>query len=108
MAETTTLETKLADMKQFHDVLLESEQKLMTATNDDTIRERLEGMMKSDLDNLGTIEKAISKASAQAEPRDITQKYAEKVGQMMNNSELSLSAYTTRSLSSNCSSISKP
>lgn len=90
MADTTTLETKLADMKLFQDVLLESEQKLMTATNDGTIRERLEGMMKSDRDNLGTIEKAISKASAQAEPRDITQKYAEKVGQMMNSSELSL------------------
>lgn len=90
MAKTTTLENKLADMKLFQNVLLESEQTLMAATNDGTIRERLEGMMNSDRDNLRTIETAISKANAQAEPRDITQQYADKVNQMMNSGDLSL------------------
>lgn len=90
MAETTTLETKLADMKLFQDVLINSEQTLMSATSDSTIRERLEGILKSDRDNLSTIEQAMSNASAQAQPRDISQQYAQKIGQMMDSAELSL------------------
>lgn len=90
MADTATLETKLADLKLFQNVLIESEQKLMAATSDSTIRQRLEGMMTSDRDNLGTIEQAINQSGATAEARGISQQYAEKVRQMMNGSELSL------------------
>jgi len=90
MADMTTLGTKLADMKLFQNVLINSEQKLMTATNDSTIRERLEGMMKSDRDNLSTIDEAILKSKLKAESRGLTQEYAQKIEQMMDSSELSL------------------
>jgi len=90
MADMTTLGTKLADMKLFQNVLINSEQKLMTATNDSTIRERLEGMMTSDRDNLSTINEAISKSKLKAESRNLTQEYAQKIEQMMDNSDLSL------------------
>ncbi|WP_253274203.1 hemerythrin HHE cation-binding protein [Myxosarcina sp. GI1] len=86
----TTLETKLADLKLFQNVLIENAQKLVAATDDSKIRERLEKMMSSDRENLNSIEEAISKLGSTAEPRDITQKHAEKVGQMMDGSELSL------------------
>lgn len=90
MTDMTTLATKLADLKLFQNVLIDSEQKLMVATSDDTIRERLEGMLKSDRENLINIEMAVTKLGSTAEPRDITQKHAEAVTKMMHGSELTL------------------
>ncbi|MGL5940096.1 MAG: hemerythrin HHE cation-binding protein [Waterburya sp.] len=88
MADMTNLETKLADLKLIQEVLLESGQKLMSETNDDTIRERLEKMITSDRENLNSIDKAISEVGSTAQPRDITQKHAEAINKMMNGSEL--------------------
>ncbi|WP_026073036.1 hypothetical protein [Nodosilinea nodulosa] len=90
MTDMTTLATKLADLRLFQTVLIDNEQKLMAATSDNTIRERLDGMLKSDRENLTAIDKAVTKLAAAAEPRDITQKHAESVDKMMNGSELSL------------------
>jgi len=53
MADVTNVATKLADLKLFS-VLLESEQKLIAQTDDNTICERLEGMIKSDRENLAS------------------------------------------------------
>ncbi len=86
MTDMTTLATKLADLKLFQNVLIDSEQTLMAATNDSTIRERLEGMLKSDRENLGTIEEAVTRLGSAAQPRDITQKHAEAVTKMMGGS----------------------
>lgn len=88
MADLTNLATKLADLKLFQNVLIDVEQKLMAATDDETIRKRLSNMLDSDRDNLSVIDQAISKSGTSAQPRDITQKHAEKVGQMINGSEL--------------------
>ncbi|MBV8886697.1 MAG: hemerythrin HHE cation-binding protein [Chroococcidiopsidaceae cyanobacterium CP_BM_RX_35] len=90
MADTTNLATKLADLKLFQSVLLESEQKLVAQTDDQTICERLEGMIKSDRENLVTIEAVIARYGKAVEPRDMTQRHAEKVSQMMSGSELTL------------------
>ncbi|MBD2108778.1 hemerythrin HHE cation-binding protein [Nodosilinea sp. FACHB-13] len=90
MTDTTTMSTKLADLKLFQNVLIDIEQKLMAATDDHTIRERLEGMLKSDRANLSNIDEAITKLGSAAEPRDITQKHAEAVTKMTDGSELSL------------------
>ncbi|BAU64748.1 Hemerythrin HHE cation-binding domain-containing protein [Stanieria sp. NIES-3757] len=90
MADTTNLDTKLADLKLFQNVLIECAQKLMAATDDGTIRERLEKMITSDRENLSSIDKVISQVGSTAQPRDIAQKHAEKVSQMMNGSELTL------------------
>lgn len=90
MADETNIATKLADLKLFQNVLLESEQKLIEQTDDKTICERLEGMITSDRENLGVIEGVISKYGNAVEPRDMTQQHAEKVRQMMSGSELTL------------------
>lgn len=90
MADETNIATKLADLKLFQNVLLESEQKLIEQTDDNTIRERLEKMIATDRENLGVIEGVISKYGNVVEPRDITQQHAEKVSQMMSGSELTL------------------
>lgn len=57
-------------------------------TDDETIRERLEKILTSDRDNLSSIEQAIAQFDSSAEPREIAQKHAEKVGQMMDGEEL--------------------
>ena len=88
MSDMTTLATKLADLKLFQNVLIECGQKLMTETEDSTIRERLEKIVNSDRQNLPPIEEAISKSGLTAESRDITQKHAEAVKQMMSGDEL--------------------
>lgn len=88
MSDMTTLATKLADLKLFQNVLIENEKKLMAETKDSTIRERLEKIIEQDHENLGTIEEAISKSGTTADSRNITQKHAEKVSQMMGDSQL--------------------
>lgn len=90
MAEATTLDTKLADLKLFQNLLIKSEQKLMTATNDNTIRERLEGMLKSDRQNLEKIEMAITKSQKTSEARDFSETYAQTVDEMMDSSDIDL------------------
>jgi hypothetical protein len=88
MTTQTNIATKLGDLKLIQNVLIEYEQKLMAATNDQTIRERLEKMLESDRQNLSDIDETIAKFGNAVQPRDITQKNAEKIGQMMDGSEL--------------------
>lgn len=90
MTDVTNLGSKLADLKLFQNILLESEQNLIAQTDDETICQRLEGMIKSDRENLSTIEAVISSYGNAVEPRDITQQHAQKVRQMMSGSELTL------------------
>jgi hypothetical protein len=90
MSEMTNLATKLADLKLFQNVLIECAQKLLMETNDETIRERLEKMLTSDRDNLSSIEQVITQFGSSAEPREIEQKHAEKVSQMMAGEELTV------------------
>ena len=88
MTDKTNIATKLADLKLFQNTLIDCGQKLMTATEDKTIRERLEKMLDSDRENLKHIDKAISQFGNTVQPRDITQKHAEAVTKMMDGSEL--------------------
>lgn len=88
MSDMTTLATKLADLKLFQTALVAMEQTLMSATDDKTIRERLEKMLNQDRENLTDIEKAIANLGTTADSRDITQKHVDKVQEMMKGSEL--------------------
>jgi len=88
MSDMTTIATKLADLQLFQSTLIELEQKLMSATEDDTIRERLQKMIGQDQENLGDIQKAATKLGTTADSRDITQKHAEAVKSMMDGDQL--------------------
>ncbi|MGD1900431.1 MAG: hypothetical protein ACFB16_26255 [Phormidesmis sp.] len=90
MSDMTTIATKLADLQSFQTVLIDAEQTLMSATEDATIRERLEKMLKQDRDNLSDIEQAVTKLGTAAGARDISQKHADKVQAMMAGDELTL------------------
>lgn len=88
MTDRTTIASKLADLKLFQSILIDAEQKLMSATDDQTIRERLEKMLTQDRENLTDIDKAVSSLNTSIESRDITQQHADKVKSMMDGSEL--------------------
>ena len=88
MTDKTNLASKLADLKLIQNVLIDCAQKLIAITDDDTIRKRLENMLSSDRDSLSNIEKAIEQFGEPIETREITQKHAEKIGQMMDGNEL--------------------
>ena len=88
MTDKTNLASKLADLKLIQNVLIDCAQKLIAITDDDTIRKRLENMLSSDRTNLSNIEKAIEQFGEPVETREITQKHAEKIGQMMDGNEL--------------------
>ena len=88
MTDKTNLSSKLADLKLIQTVLIDCGQKLMTLTDDQTIRERLEKMLDSDRENLTYIDQAINQFGGAVETRDITQKHAEAIGKMMDGSEL--------------------
>ena len=88
MTDRTNLASKLADLKLIQNVLIDCAQKLIAITDDDTIRKRLENMLSSDRDSLSNIEKAIEQFGEPIETREITQKHAEKIGQMMDGNEL--------------------
>lgn len=90
MENTTTLSTHLSDMTLLQKTLLESEQILMAATDDSKICERLEGIIKSDRESLATLESMTAAQVSNGAARDITQKYAEAVNQMMNSADLTL------------------
>lgn len=90
MSDMTTLATKLADLKLFQSVLIKIEEKLVGATKDDTIRERLQKMLDSDRENMTKIETAVAKSGTSATSRDITQQHVDKVQQMMGSSDLTL------------------
>ena len=88
MSDKTNLATKLADLKLIQNVLIDCGQKLVGITSDQTIKERLQKILDSDRENLAKIDKAIVQFGENPEPRDITQKHAEKIAQMMDGSEL--------------------
>ena len=88
MTDKTNLSSKLADLKLFQNVLIECGDKLMKLTDDETIQKRLSNIIKTDRDNLSTIDEAISKFGNPVESREITQKHAQKVSQMMDGDQL--------------------
>ena len=88
MSDTTTIATKLADLQLFQNVLLEVEQKLLSETNDDTIKERLEKIINQDRENLKDVKQAGEKLGTTAQSREITQEHAQKVKSMMDGDQL--------------------
>ena len=88
MTDTTNLASKLADLKLIQNVLIDGGQLLISETDDETIQERLAKILDSDRENLKHIDKAIADSGLTSEPRDIVKQHADKIGEMMNGSEL--------------------
>jgi len=86
----TAIGSKLADMKELQNLLISNEQTLLSAVNDDEIRDRLRKMLEDDQKNLGIIDTVIVQYGVKAQPKETVQKLTEKVQQLMQGSELNV------------------
>jgi hemerythrin superfamily protein len=89
-AKRTAIASKLADMKAVQDLLISNEQKLISACNDDDIRDRLRKMHDDDRKNMGILDTVIVQYGVKAEPKETTKQMVQKVQEMMEGSKLSL------------------
>ncbi len=86
----TAIGSKLADMKELQNLLISNEQMLLSAVNDDEIRDRFRKMLEDDQKNLGIIDTVIVQYGVKAQPKETVQKLTEKVQQLMQGSELNV------------------
>jgi hemerythrin superfamily protein len=89
-AKRIAIASKLADMKEVQTLLIESEQMLMSACNDEEIRKRLQNMLEDDHKNMGILETVIVQYGVQGESKPTTREMVKKVQNLMQGSELSL------------------
>jgi hemerythrin superfamily protein len=89
-AKRIAIASKLADMKEVQTLLIESEQMLMSACNDEEIRKRLQNMLEDDRKNMGILETVIVQYGVQGESKPTTREMVKKVQNLMQGSELSL------------------
>ena len=80
---------KLADMRAIQNLLISTEQKLISSAPDQDVRERLQNMLADDQKNLGVLETVLVQYGIQSEPHDTMKKFVEQAEQMMSGSELS-------------------
>jgi hemerythrin superfamily protein len=81
---------KLADMKAIQHLLITTEEQLMQECGDHEISERLAKMLEDDQKNMGVIETSIVQYGIQSEPKPTTKEMVQKVGQLVQGSELTL------------------
>jgi hemerythrin superfamily protein len=80
---------KLADMRAIQNLIISTEQKLISSAPDQDVRERLQNMLADDQKNLGVLETVLVQYGIQSEPHDTMKKFVEQAEQMMSGSELS-------------------
>jgi hemerythrin superfamily protein len=86
----TAIARKLAEMKEIQKLLIENEQHLLREISDSEIRDRIQKMLDDDNKNLGIIETVNVQYGIQAEPSKNAKEIVQKLGQLMQSSELSL------------------
>ncbi|NEU72603.1 DNA nickase [Hassallia byssoidea VB512170] len=86
----SAIATKLADMKALQQLLIQNEQLFLKETNDSEISKRFQDMLNDDQKNMGILETVIVQYGVHGEPKDTIKQMVEKLGQLMQGSELSL------------------
>ncbi len=85
----TAIATKLADMKAIQELLISTEQQLLSEVNDDQIRNDIQKMLESDQKNIGVLDTVVVQYGIKGEPKETVQQLVEKTKQLMQGSELS-------------------
>jgi len=86
----SAIATKLADMKALQQLLIQNEQLFLKQINDSEMSKRFQDMLNDDQKNLGILETVIVQYGVHGEPKDTIKQMVEKIGQLMQGSELSL------------------
>lgn len=82
--------TKLASMKEVQNLLIENEQKLLSACSDQEVCDRFRDMLEDDRKNLGVLETVMVQYGVQGQPKESVTQMIQQARQMMAGSELSL------------------
>jgi hemerythrin superfamily protein len=88
-AKRNAIAAKLAGMKAVQELLISNEQKFLSATSDEKVRETLQNMLESDRKNLGVLETVIVQYGVRAETPNTMTEMVKKIDQMMSGSQLS-------------------
>jgi hemerythrin superfamily protein len=86
----SAIATKLADMKALQQLLIQNEQLFLKETNDSEISKRFQDMLNDDQKNMGILETVIVQYGVHGKQQDTIQEMIEKIGNLMQGSELSL------------------
>lgn len=86
----TAIAVKLADLKAKQDMLIFTEQQLLSAELDAESQKTIQNFLESDQKNLGILESVIVEYGVQAEPNEVTQQFVQQVKELMGGSKLSL------------------
>ena len=89
-SKRTAIAVKLAGIKKVQNLLISNEEKLISACNDQEIRDRLSKMLDDDKKNLGILETVIVQYGVAGEPKETITMMVEAVNKLMEGSELSL------------------
>ncbi|WP_373538582.1 hemerythrin domain-containing protein [Chamaesiphon sp.] len=89
-AKRTAIACKLAGMKEIQNLVISNEEKLISACDDQEIRDRFSKMLDDDRKNLGILDTVIVQYGVMSEPKETVTMMVEKVEELMQGSELSL------------------
>ena len=84
----SAIASKLAGIKAIQELLIFTEQKLLSETNDDQIRNDIQKMLESDQKNLGVLDTVIVQYGVKGEPKETIQQLVDKTRELMGGSEL--------------------
>jgi hemerythrin superfamily protein len=84
----TAIASKLADMKEIQNLLIENEQVFISEINDPEIRDRMRKMLEDDQKNIGILDTVMVQYGVKSEPRETVHKMVEAIKKMMHGSEL--------------------
>jgi hemerythrin superfamily protein len=82
--------SKLEEMKALQNLLIENEQKLISACADQELCDRFRDMLNDDQKNMGILDTVIVQYGVKGEPKQTTTKMVEEVRKLMAGSELTL------------------
>ncbi len=80
--------TKLAEMKAMQELLIATEQQLLTEVNDQEIVNDIRKMLESDQKNIGILDTVVVQYGVKGEPKQTTQQLVEKTKELMQGSDL--------------------
>ncbi len=86
----TAIAGKLADMKAIQELLISTEQKLLSEVKDEQIRNDVQKMLESDQKNMGILDTVVVQYGVKGEPKQTVQQLVEKTKELMQGSDLSV------------------
>lgn len=86
----SAIATKLADMQAIQQLIIDSEEQLLSQCNEKSLAKRLEDMLEDDRKNLEIVKTAITQYGIQSEPKESVQEMVEKAKNVNSHSEMSL------------------